>query len=163
MPFEAANHLRADLLIGAHHVAQLFGVELLRQCGLAHQITEHDGQLPAFGFRRRRTGFSGRRTLCRPGSGRALALTAPRCGWFPCCLQGSAAVPAELGVGRIITLATGTAIRKGAPTLMTKLHPLRILKPTACTAHAASLLLRARQGKENVVLGPFGNCTPRAR
>src|SRR5262245_34756485 len=40
----------------------------------------------------------------------------------------------------------------GTLALLTALRPFRILKPTARTAHAASLLLRAPQGKEKAGL-----------
>ena len=45
--FIAADHLGTNLLIGAHHLAQLFGVESLRERGRAHQVTEYHRQLTA--------------------------------------------------------------------------------------------------------------------
>ena len=45
----AGDHLRAGVLIGPHHFAQLFGVELAGQDGRVHQIAKQHGELPAFG------------------------------------------------------------------------------------------------------------------
>jgi hypothetical protein len=49
MPLEAGDHFGAGGLIGLHHLAQLFRVELTGECRGVHQITEQDGELPAFG------------------------------------------------------------------------------------------------------------------
>ena len=54
MAVEAADHLRAGRLIGAHDRAQVLGIEPRRQLGRADQIAEHHGQLPALGFARSR-------------------------------------------------------------------------------------------------------------
>src|SRR5512132_2179781 len=51
MPLEAGDHFGAGGLIGLHHLAQLFRVELTGECRGVHQITEQDGELPAFGLR----------------------------------------------------------------------------------------------------------------
>jgi hypothetical protein len=44
------NDRRGGGLIGADHLAQVFGIEPLRQRGRVGQITEHDSQLTPFGF-----------------------------------------------------------------------------------------------------------------
>ena len=49
VPLEAADHLGADLLVGPHDLAQLLGIEPLRERGRAHQVAEHDRQLAALG------------------------------------------------------------------------------------------------------------------
>jgi hypothetical protein len=50
MPLEAGDHLGAGVLIGPHHLAPVFGVELAGEHGRVHQVTEQDGELTAFGF-----------------------------------------------------------------------------------------------------------------
>ncbi|ETW98926.1 MAG: hypothetical protein ETSY2_41910 [Candidatus Entotheonella gemina] len=50
---KALNDVRAGRLIRTNHVAIDFGIELGRQLGGAHQITEHHGELTTFGFRNR--------------------------------------------------------------------------------------------------------------
>jgi hypothetical protein len=47
------NHCGGGRLIRPHDLAQVFGVELLREPGGVRQVAEHHGQLPAFGFRGR--------------------------------------------------------------------------------------------------------------
>ena len=49
MALIAADHRGAGGLIGTHHLAVLFGIELLRERGRAHQVTEHHRQLPPLG------------------------------------------------------------------------------------------------------------------
>jgi hypothetical protein len=51
MAVVAPDGIRASLLICTHYLAQLFGVELLRERGGAYQITKHHRQLPPFGGR----------------------------------------------------------------------------------------------------------------
>ena len=46
---EAADHVGAGALVGAHHLAQFLGIETGRKLRRAHQIAEHDGELPALG------------------------------------------------------------------------------------------------------------------
>jgi hypothetical protein len=48
--FLSLNHRRTGLLIGSHHLAQLFGVQLCGKSSRAHQITEHHRELAALGF-----------------------------------------------------------------------------------------------------------------
>jgi hypothetical protein len=66
---EAANRLRDTAVIGADHLAQLFGIEPRRQCRRADQIAEHHRQLSALG-RRAGPGFRRRdvRDRSRPGT-----------------------------------------------------------------------------------------------
>jgi hypothetical protein len=47
MPLVAGDHLGARLLIGQHHLAQLFGIELTGKRRRIDQITKQDGELPA--------------------------------------------------------------------------------------------------------------------
>ena len=54
MPLKTANHLGAHLLIGAHHLAQLFGIKLCGERGRAYQITKHHRQLAPLGLGPRR-------------------------------------------------------------------------------------------------------------
>src|SRR5262249_26165728 len=49
---ELADHRRRRLLVGTHDVAQLLGIEALRQLGRSHQVAEHHRQLPALGVGR---------------------------------------------------------------------------------------------------------------
>ena len=79
MPLKAGDHLGAGVLIGPHHLAQLFRVELARQARRVHQITEQHGELPAFGLRRRRCGWEGRSRRARghPGWRAETALSRP--------------------------------------------------------------------------------------
>ena len=51
MPLEAGDHLGARVLIGPHHLAQVFGVELAGEDGRVHQVTKQHGELAAFGLR----------------------------------------------------------------------------------------------------------------
>jgi hypothetical protein len=50
MPLKARNHLGTGVLIGPHHLAQLFRVELAGEHGRVHQVTEQHGELAAFRF-----------------------------------------------------------------------------------------------------------------
>ena len=58
MSLIALDHGSAGLLIAVDHFAQFFRVELFRERGGTHQVTEHHGQLPplAFGPRSREQG-----------------------------------------------------------------------------------------------------------
>ena len=51
MALKAGDHLGAGLLIGSHHLAQVFRVELAGQRRRVHQITKHHGELAPFGLR----------------------------------------------------------------------------------------------------------------
>jgi hypothetical protein len=57
MPLKAGDHLGAGLLIGPHHVTQLFRVELTGQHRRIHQVTKQHGELATFGVRRWRCGW----------------------------------------------------------------------------------------------------------
>jgi hypothetical protein len=48
MPLVACNDLSRGLLVGAHHRAQVFGVELAGELRRTHQITEQHRELPPF-------------------------------------------------------------------------------------------------------------------
>ena len=50
MALEAGDHFGAGLLIGPHHLAPVFGVELAGEGGGVDEVTEQDGQLAAFGL-----------------------------------------------------------------------------------------------------------------
>ena len=56
---KALNDLGTGGLIGAHHLAQVFRIELARQHRRVHQVTEQHGELAAFGVRGRRRGRCG--------------------------------------------------------------------------------------------------------
>src|SRR4051794_733349 len=71
--------------------------------------------------------------------------------------------PTELGPRQILSPTLGTPRLERHTTLNTKLRLFRIVRATAEAVHAASLLLRARQGKENTQQGRFDNCRPRTR
>jgi hypothetical protein len=49
MPLEAVDRVGADLVVGADDLAQLLGVEVARELGEAHEVAEHDRELPALG------------------------------------------------------------------------------------------------------------------
>src|SRR4051794_12603293 len=46
---EAGGTLAAASVIGIDEFAQVLGIDLCRKRGRAHEITEHDGEGPAFG------------------------------------------------------------------------------------------------------------------
>jgi hypothetical protein len=48
MPVKAGDHLGAGLLIGPHHGAEIFRVELAGEGGRVHQVTKQHGELAAF-------------------------------------------------------------------------------------------------------------------
>jgi len=51
MPIKTGNHLGTGRLIGPHHLAQLFRVELAGEGGRIHQVAEHHSELAPFRFR----------------------------------------------------------------------------------------------------------------
>src|SRR5215831_10749961 len=51
MPLKAGNHLGPGLLIGPHHLAQFFRVELAGEHSRVHQVTKQHSELTPFGFR----------------------------------------------------------------------------------------------------------------
>src|SRR5690242_16217690 len=50
MTFIARYDFTARALIGLHQCTQVFRIQLLRKLRGADKVTEHDGELPAFGF-----------------------------------------------------------------------------------------------------------------
>ena len=67
----------APVLIRRDDIAQIFGVHPGRECGRSHQVTEHHGQLAAFGLRRRsdRGGrWGGRQVALRRSGGRLFSV-----------------------------------------------------------------------------------------
>src|SRR5262245_23087298 len=66
MALKAGDYLGAGVLIGAHHLPELFGVKLRRERGRADQVTEEHGELAP--FRLWRGGCS--RGRCRLGQRR---------------------------------------------------------------------------------------------
>ena len=83
MPLKAGDHLGAGLLIGPHHLAQVFRVELAGERGRVHQVTEQHGELAAFGLRGTRVSWWGSRcagaTLAWRGGGTGAAAASVRC------------------------------------------------------------------------------------
>ena len=82
MALKAGDHLGAGVLIGPHHFAPVFGVELAGQHGRVHQVTEQHRELAAFGIRRMRGGS------VASGSGQveqqcAMGWARPVLGWLP--------------------------------------------------------------------------------
>ena len=49
----------AQVLVGAHDLAQVFRVELAGEAGGVHQVTEQHGELAAFGLTGRRVALGG--------------------------------------------------------------------------------------------------------
>src|SRR5262245_38253152 len=70
-------------------------------------------------------------------------------------LKHCAALPTELGREGILIPTPRAAILDQHATVMTKLHALGIVESTACTAHAASLLLYFSRGKKNILCLPL--------
>src|SRR5262249_27198513 len=60
MSLVALTHLRTRRLIGTDDVPVVFGIELARELGGLDEVTEHDGELPAFGV----GGMRGSRWRC---------------------------------------------------------------------------------------------------
>ena len=77
MPVKAGDHLGASLLIGPHHLTQLFRVELAGEHGRVHQVTEQHGELAAFRLRGTMFGRGG-----LSGQGGDVLLE----GWWGSCL-----------------------------------------------------------------------------
>jgi hypothetical protein len=63
MPLKAGDHLGAGVLIGPHHLAEVFRIELAGEGGGVDQVTEQHGELAAFGVWER-----GRRSDCGNGA-----------------------------------------------------------------------------------------------
>ena len=68
MALKARDHLGAGVLIGPHHLAQLFRITLRGEHGGIHEVTEQHGQLAA--FRLGRSGGGWRRGRHGCGCGR---------------------------------------------------------------------------------------------
>ena len=142
MPFEAADHLGADFLIGAHHLAQLFGIELLRKRRGAYQITKHHRQLAPLAL--------GRSTFGRERSGPralffllvSLSLYLGGCGGWGLLGERSGTLATENKPRWILKAAVRAVGTERAGALATELHLLWILNPTAWAAHT-SLSLNA--------------------
>jgi hypothetical protein len=56
MALIVGDHLGARVLIGPHHVAQVFRIKLSGEHRRIHQVTKEHGELAPFGFRERRSG-----------------------------------------------------------------------------------------------------------
>jgi hypothetical protein len=92
MPLKAGDHLGAGVLIGPHHPAQVFRIELRRERGRVHQITEQDGELTALGVRGGRCSPRGcrrRRQVCWADE----VLVARYRGRSECCGRASVTCP----------------------------------------------------------------------
>ena len=122
MPVEALDDLGTGLLIGAHHLAVVFRIELTGKAGRVDQVTEQHRELAAFGGRLgmrgsgRRSGWRNRWggcTLPRPEEAAALVIHDLWVGVEECVLQVF-----EVGVVQI-ELSFQGAIR----------HPLFLLEP----------------------------------
>jgi hypothetical protein len=50
---KALDALGTGCLVGTHHLAIVFGVELTGQAGRVHHVAKEDGELAAFGVGRR--------------------------------------------------------------------------------------------------------------
>jgi hypothetical protein len=51
MPIVALNNVGTHPLIGTDHIAPVFRIELAGESGRVHEVTEHDGELAAFGVK----------------------------------------------------------------------------------------------------------------
>jgi len=51
MALKAGDHLGTGVLIGPHHLPEVFRVKLTGEGSRIHQVTKQHGELPAFGFR----------------------------------------------------------------------------------------------------------------
>src|SRR5262245_38269007 len=51
IPLIAGDHLGTGLLIGAYHLAQVFGIELTGEAGRVDQVSEEHRELAPLGFR----------------------------------------------------------------------------------------------------------------
>src|SRR5262245_10028924 len=137
MPFVARNDLLTGGLISHYPGMIVFGVKLLRECRRPHQINEHHRQLAPLGFD------------CDPfGKGRGRSshvsqwlLWPQRCRRRYGCSERHATSAAEFGGGPDLPAAAWTGTPERSAALLAELGPFFILKPTACTAHRASLLL----------------------
>ncbi len=85
MSFITGNHLGAGLLVGAHHRAQVFRVELAGEPGRVHQVTKQHGELAPFGVRKARLSWcGGSRDGLACLDGRLMGCLWQRCDWCQC-------------------------------------------------------------------------------
>jgi len=106
----------ATALIVGDDIAQLFRIQGLGQGGRAHQIAEHDGQLPSFRF---------------------LIVALGRFLFSRFLSEGIAAPAAELSARRIGESAGRTLDRHRLPAFGTKPISVRVLRFTGRTFHVA--------------------------
>src|SRR5262249_34419848 len=104
-----------------------------------------------------------RRTFRLPDSNRALALTALTSRRLPSTLERGSTLTTEFKLRGVLSSTARTPRNERPAALTAELRPLGILKSAAWTAHVASLLHRARQGKEKVEPALFDNRRLRAR
>ena len=125
VPVKALDHVGTGRLVGAHHLAEVFRVELPGQHGGVHQITKQHRQLSAFGLRHRQSrqrsclwcGGVSRAVLpfdCLESTGRGRRYGGRR------HQQGTAARHAEPGFWRCDTLALRTHPGQSGATVETK-------------------------------------------
>src|SRR5438034_2301823 len=130
MPLKAADHCGTSLLIGTYHLAQLFGVKLLRESCGAHQITKHHRQLAPLAL--------GRSTFGRERSGPralffllvSLSLYLGGCGGWGLLGERSGTLATENKPRWILKAAVRAVGTERAGALATELHLLWILNPT---------------------------------
>src|SRR5262245_38279242 len=143
MPLIACDDLMTGRLIGHHTGMILFRIELLGKGSGAHKVNEHYRQLTPLSLlcscRRSDCGRTSHSTRCLSFEGRTFAPL----GWHGPSrrLQGRSTLGTELRGGRHLLAATRAEPQARHPTLDTELRPFWILRATARTAHAASLLL----------------------
>src|SRR5262249_35840179 len=130
----ALQHSHTRLLIVLDDRPVVFRIQLRRELGRAHQVTKHHGELPALGFGRSRWNLHAegrwRSTTCLPYAVTVFPVALLGCEQVPCGFQSRTTLAAESCIGGIITLTTWAPMLEGTPTLVTKLHPVGILKPT---------------------------------
>ena len=51
VPVKAVEHRGAGVLLGTHHLAQIFWVQLAGERHRAHEVTKQDGELAPFRFK----------------------------------------------------------------------------------------------------------------
>src|SRR5262249_19514597 len=120
MALIAGDDLGAGLLIGPYHLTQVFRVEVAREDGGIHQVTEQHGELAAFGF-------WWVRSWCRDcclGS----RLLLGRTGRKRLTGQGRTACPAEFEARWIVKATLRTQVLESRTTLTTELHPAGVVK-----------------------------------
>src|SRR5215470_12662796 len=136
IPFEELDDLSAGRLVGPHHVAQVFGVQVYSERRGIDQVAKHDRELTAFGHLSR--AFSERDgCLMRPGESPIMPLLGRgRAGAAHLYRERSATSPAELEERWIREPAVQTALLERDGTRAAELHFLRVVRAAAWTAHA---------------------------